>query len=392
MIFDRLRRTTNQGSFIPEIDGLRFFAIITVVFFHLNTSYSSAVDMKRWSYHKLDDFIPSLGWVFTRLDLGVKVFFAISGFILSLPFLRHYVLGEKKVDVGQYFLRRLKRLEPPFLVSLSAMFVAQMLLSWHEMDRGWVHFLTGILYSHVIVFGTANPINPVTWSLETEAQFYAIVPVLFWLVFRPKSRIVRVVLLLLLMWISIRFRTRLYWDEESHLKHFVLTYLANFLVGTFMAWLYLESPWLFRRKNFAWDLLGVFSLWLMFHSYKPQYSVIHNFRFNASIIGLFLSVFNGRAFNAFFTSRPVYTIGGMCYSIYLLHYAFFFILIPRTAGLTSGMPYGQGFILQCLIAIPAMLVVCTVFYLLFEKPCMDKDWPTKLSAWIRSSFRKTVRA
>ena len=38
-----LSRKTSSNSFIPEIDGLRFFAIITVVLFHLNTALSKEV-------------------------------------------------------------------------------------------------------------------------------------------------------------------------------------------------------------------------------------------------------------------------------------------------------------------------------------------------------------
>jgi peptidoglycan/LPS O-acetylase OafA/YrhL len=54
----------------------------------------------------------STAWWWVRLDLGVKVFFAISGFILALPFLKYYFgLSDKKVQLKSYFIRRLTRLE-----------------------------------------------------------------------------------------------------------------------------------------------------------------------------------------------------------------------------------------------------------------------------------------
>ncbi len=34
-----LSRNTNSNNFIPELDGLRFLSIITVVLFHLNTAF-----------------------------------------------------------------------------------------------------------------------------------------------------------------------------------------------------------------------------------------------------------------------------------------------------------------------------------------------------------------
>ena len=85
-----LQRSTQSTSFIPEIDGLRFFAIITVVFFHLNTAYSRQIGMDDLAVGvmggKENMWAPA--WWIIRLDMGVKVFFAISGFVLALPFLK----------------------------------------------------------------------------------------------------------------------------------------------------------------------------------------------------------------------------------------------------------------------------------------------------------------
>ena len=85
-----LSRKTSSSRFIPEIDGLRFIAIITVVLFHLNSALakesglglSNALMDMGGSKHMF-----SMAWWWVRLDLGVKLFFAISGFVLALPFL-----------------------------------------------------------------------------------------------------------------------------------------------------------------------------------------------------------------------------------------------------------------------------------------------------------------
>lgn len=379
-----LKRSTNQGVFIPEIDGLRFFAIITVVLFHLNTSYGRTFPPIARGVTILDVTMPGLSWYVKRFDLGVKVFFAISGFILSLPFLRHYLLGQRRVEVGDYLLRRLKRLEPPFLISLFLLFVFRSLSHLPELEHPWLSMLAGIFYSHVIAFGESNPINPVTWSLETEAQFYLIVPVLFWFLFRRPERWLSWILLLLMVAGSIFFREFAQLRQLSHFMHSLPAYLSNFLMGTAFAWLYLTYPKFFSTRHVAGDLLGVFSWWLMFRFYKPQFIPEFNAYFNISILLFFIAVFKGRLFNAFFTWQPVYTIGGMCYSIYLLHYAFFSAVTPITAKWTKTLPYLHGLCLQILILMPAMLVVTSVFYLLVEKPCMDKHWPTKALTWLKS--------
>ncbi len=78
------QRKTSSNNFIPEIDGLRFFAIITVVIFHLNTAIAKELGIE------LSEAMGRLGggnnlfswaWWIVRMDLGVKVFFAISGFV-----------------------------------------------------------------------------------------------------------------------------------------------------------------------------------------------------------------------------------------------------------------------------------------------------------------------
>jgi len=383
-ILNKLRRSTNQGVFIPEIDGLRFFAIITVVLFHLNTSYSRSYTPLTPGLTLPESSLPDLSWYFKRLDLGVKVFFAISGFILSLPFLKHYLLGFRRVDVGDYFLRRLKRLEPPFLISLFVLYLFRSLSSLPGLDHPWLSLVASVFYSHIFVFGSPNPINPVTWSLETEAQFYLIVPLLFWILFKRKSRFFSLFLILLLIIGSIYSRLYIHFSQLNHIKHSIPVYLSNFLMGTVIAWMYLSYPKFFSRRHLAFDLLGLFSWWLMFVSYKPQYYPEYNACFNFSILLFFIAVFKGRMFNAFFTWQPVYTIGGMCYSIYLLHYAFFYAVVPITSKWTKALPYQEGLWLQALILVPVLLVFTSVFYLLVEKPCMDKHWPTKALTWLKS--------
>ena len=71
-----LSRKTTSTNFIPEIDGLRFFAIATVVIFHLNTAFSREIGL---SVNESIELLGgkntlSIGGILIRLDLGVKVF------------------------------------------------------------------------------------------------------------------------------------------------------------------------------------------------------------------------------------------------------------------------------------------------------------------------------
>src|SRR4051812_39015821 len=96
------RRITTTGEYIPEIDGLRFIAITCVVFLHLGTYVGNFGH-------------PDIG-IFSIGGKGVELFFVISGFVLATPFVRYRLAGGKPVRLKPYFLRRLTRLEPPYLL------------------------------------------------------------------------------------------------------------------------------------------------------------------------------------------------------------------------------------------------------------------------------------
>jgi peptidoglycan/LPS O-acetylase OafA/YrhL len=77
----------------------------------------------------------------------------------------------------------------------------------------------------------------------------------------------------------------------------------------------------------------------------------------------------------------------MCYSIYLLHYAFLHLIVRGTAFLRTGYGYGYDLMLQMLVCLPVVLVVSGIFYILIEKPCMNKYWPQHLTQWLKVRFR-----
>lgn len=77
-VIDHLRRPAGGGRFVPEIDGLRFFAIFPVVLDHAWWSYRTNVGDPGFN---LDS---TLGRVFSAGELGVQLFFVISGYVLGL--------------------------------------------------------------------------------------------------------------------------------------------------------------------------------------------------------------------------------------------------------------------------------------------------------------------
>lgn len=96
------------------------------------------------------------------------------------------------------------------------------------------------------------------------------------------------------------------------------------------------------------------------------------------IVVLYLAAFRGRICSAVFSNPVITDIGGMCYSIYLFHFLVIYGVKHLSAGLHFGRNFWLYFALQCLLIIPAVLLFCGAFFLLIERPCMDRDWPKKL--------------
>src|SRR2546423_1041850 len=113
-VITRLRRVTTSAAYIPEIDGLRFLTISAIFIYHLH-AFLALKSNALWTVPVEQDWASQLTrhWYY-----AVHFFFAISGFVLGLPFAAHRFKGSRAVSLREYYLRRLTRIEPPYIVSL----------------------------------------------------------------------------------------------------------------------------------------------------------------------------------------------------------------------------------------------------------------------------------
>ncbi len=167
----KLSRVTSTGEFIPEIDGLRFIAIATVVFHHTLSMYLSNSGRSPEVRTTAEWFAAAeQSWLVIPAycgHFGVNLFFVISGFILALPFAKRVFNEQNAPSLRSYYLRRVTRIEPPYLLSLIAIF----LIHWEQRGEGpqlIPNLIASLFYSHSLVYGRESLINGVTWSLEIE--------------------------------------------------------------------------------------------------------------------------------------------------------------------------------------------------------------------------------
>jgi peptidoglycan/LPS O-acetylase OafA/YrhL len=366
-----LRRITAGGSFIPQIDGLRFVAILSVVLFHLHGSlmHNGAV---------ASPFVNS-GEALQMLDVlskrGVEVFFVISAFILGLPFARERLYGAKPVQLSKYFLRRVTRLEPVYFVNLLFCGAAYVIVGEKHLRDMITHFIPSMLYLHEAIFHTSPIINGVAWSLEVEVQFYILVPILTSVFFIRQASLRRAILLVtIIAWsiFSLRF-------AGTEIQLTLVYYLPFFLAGLLVCDLFLEygASW---ETALVWDITGLVG-WPLVWYFGPHWG---HLVLPLVMALLFVGVFRGRLSSYLFSIPWITNIGGMCYTIYLFHS----VLMSTAGKLTKRFYLGGGFwgyyALQATLILPLVLGFCTIFFLLLERPCMDKTWPSKVANYLRS--------
>jgi peptidoglycan/LPS O-acetylase OafA/YrhL len=143
---------------IPSLDGLRAVSIGLVLFAHTSGTryFPSFVAMRR-------DFG----------NLGVRVFFVISGFLITTLLLQE-LAKTGRISLKLFYLRRAFRIFPcAYAYILIAIF-----LSWTGwLTLGATHLIHAATYT--VNYDPARPWHLIhLWSLSVEEQFYFIWPVL----------------------------------------------------------------------------------------------------------------------------------------------------------------------------------------------------------------------
>lgn len=293
---------------------------------------------------------------------GVELFFAISGYILSLQ-----ILKRKEFSYRDYIKRRILRIEPPFLVSVLIIFF--MWYFFGSQDRTeLVKSLFSVLTYTSNIFGN-NIINVVTWSLEIEIQFYLLLPFFLWLL--RKSSMAFSILAAGL----IALGTSGFLDDRIHFST-LLNYFQWFAVGIMTAILQVKE----KRFNTYFSGSNLLICFLLFYLAQGEATPLWAKMVQwVLMLVLFNNVLILRKGIAFLSIPLVSIIGGMCYTVYLYHYPVMNIYQSRVFPLfrtfldSDVALYSLGLISLTVF----QLVIAFVMFKVFEKPFMYKDWPTR---------------
>jgi peptidoglycan/LPS O-acetylase OafA/YrhL len=159
-----------KSAYRPEIDGLRAFAVLSVV-----------------AYHAFPAWLQG-GFI------GVDVFFVISGFLITSHIFEK--LDEGKFSFADFFSRRIRRIFPALiLVMACSLAFGWFVLLADEYAQLGKHVASGaafivnvILVNESGYFDNAAETKPMLhlWSLAVEEQFYIVWPFVLWLAWKRK--------------------------------------------------------------------------------------------------------------------------------------------------------------------------------------------------------------
>ncbi len=356
-----LRRAPASRRYLPEVDGLRALAVGNVVWCHVFLA---------WAYgqHRSVESFRAAGWpapvvfMLTHAELGVMLFFAISGYILALPAAQAQGEG-RRINLRNYYLRRVVRIEPPYFIITTGFLAIYLLENPAHIHNYGPHYAASMGYVHNLLFPHQNGLNDVAWSLEVEVQFYLLAPLLFG-VFKASRRtqawIIPAAILILcalpVLWPA--------WVVSLY------QYAGVFAIGIGVAALS-AAGWKPGRgvsRMLAGGAAGSGVVLLGLGAYLPR-SVFTALA--PGLIGLVLLAGiltpGGRRI---FRLPVLAAVGGMCYSIYLTHNLLIVFLVKYGLLPGVGSPSPGAYGLVVLLSAICVLGVGVVTFKLIEQPFM----------------------
>jgi peptidoglycan/LPS O-acetylase OafA/YrhL len=364
---------------MAEVDGLRFIAIFSVMLFHVYYYVAHSPDLvlaaSPYSF---------VVWPATHGFRGVQLFFVISGFILGLPFAAHYLTHGPAVNVGRFYLRRVTRLEPPYILALLLMYGAAVVMhNVHTREPGFSSGLPlRLVYAYLFVRGAPPTLDGVTWTLEIEVQFYLLAPLLAQ-VFKLATVPRRVTLIAAICCAPLLARV------VPRGEMTLLAWIQFFLTGFLLADIHCTGAGAGRLSARVLDLLAIGCLLAML--LVPEAPVLLPL-LPWLLGGIFIGALRGGWFTLFLRRPLISVLGGMCYSLYLLHNPLLSFITTKI--IRNGMSLPVAYLRLAVAGMPIAVAAGVGYYILIERPCMNPNWPRIAFQYASRKFgaaSKTVR-
>ncbi|AFK05720.1 acyltransferase 3 (plasmid) [Emticicia oligotrophica DSM 17448] len=152
---------------LPSLNGLRAISILLVIFRHLEIEYHLLLD-------KLPNALKPFYIFFSDGQLGVNMFFVISGFLITTLL----IVEEEKtktVSLKNFYIRRTLRIFPAYYFYLLVLLILQLTNVIYINNESW---LTAVTYTKYFNW-SSDWFTSHGWSLSIEEHFYLMFPLIF---------------------------------------------------------------------------------------------------------------------------------------------------------------------------------------------------------------------
>lgn len=356
--------TPDKSAYRSEIDGLRAFAVLSVVAFHAFPNWLKG------------------GFI------GVDIFFVISGFLITSHIFENLAKGH--FSLVDFFGRRILRIFPALiLVMTSALVFGWFVLLADEYVQLGNHvasssvFISNFVFaSEVGYFDSDAELKPMLhlWSLAVEEQFYIFWPLTLWLAWKARFNL----LLVSLVFLSASFSLNLIWVGRAPAETFFWPFgrFWELLVGSVLAWLMLYKVNVVEsarsiNNSFYQKFIGIigisnsygvtsfFGLCLLIGSVViidkadpfPSYTALF------PVFGALLIIIGGSK-NSFtkivFSNRLAVWLGLISYPLYLWHWP----ILSYLHIIEDATPHRNGRIIAVFLAV----FLAWITYQFVEKP------------------------
>lgn len=370
----RGRHLHDKPRYVSALDGLRSFAVIAVILYHMG-----------------------LGWAPGGL-MGVTVFFVISGYLIN-----GLLVSERErtgsISLTSFWLRRARRLFPAILLSVVGTAALCTLFNHVLLDKMRPDIIPSLLFYNnwwqvfrdLSYFEAAGSPSPLThfWSLSIEEQFYVVWPLLLLLLYRiglGKRGISRIALALAVF--SAIEMALLYnpMGDPSRIYYGTDTRAMSLLVGVWLAVAWpsaafggTEAPEHGDAARLALNVLGVLSLAGLvaivvltngFSSFPYHGGIALTTVLSAVLIAALVVPETWVA--KLFALKPLVWIGKRSYGMYLWHFPI--LLLTTDPNSTQGVPWWMR-----LVQVALIIVVSALSYTFVEDPIRKG----RVGEWLR---------